>query len=260
VTAVVGWDYSNQPRAGGDDEFEPASSDQDALSVLQRWVAAAVGAEQASTVGRISVCDLPWRALVQTSSGADLLVVGARGSGGFLGLRIGSVSEHVMQHAACPVAVVHVDGRVQDTPADEQIVVGLDGSETATRALAWALDEARVRDAHVRLVSTWSVPIMAYPGAMEGADIFEKAADQILHDAVRDADVHGLTRPIELDVAAGSAASAIVDAAKNATLVVVGSRGMSRTRELVFGSVSHQVVHHAPCPVVVIRPDSRGET
>ena len=91
---------------------------------------------------------------------------------------------------------------------------------------------------------------------MEGADIFEKAADEILHDAVRDADVHGLTHPIEREAAAGGAASAIIDAAKDATLVVVGSRGLSRARELVFGSVSHQVVHHAPCPVVVIRPDS----
>ncbi len=254
VTAVVAWEVLHQRSAAPQPAFDPQYDEADALAALQEWVAAAVGPEQASAIGRISVCDLPWRALVQTSSGADLLVVGARGSGGFLGLRIGSVSEHVTQHAACPVAVVHVDGRVQDAPADEQIVVGLDGSETATRALAWALDEARVRDARVRLVSAWSVPIMAYPGAMEGADIFEKAANEILHDAVRDADVHGLTRPIQLDVAAGSAASAIVDAAKNATLVVVGSRGLSRTRELVFGSVSHQVVHHAPCPVVVIAP------
>ena len=44
-------------------------------------------------------------------------------------------------------------------------------------------------------MSAWAVPLMAYPGAMEGAAIFEEAADEILHDAVRDADVHGLTHP-----------------------------------------------------------------
>src|SRR5207344_3112863 len=104
----------------------------------------------------------------------------------------------------------------------------------------------------VRLVSAWSTPIMAYPGAMQGADIFEKAAEEILRDAERDADVHGLTHPIERDATAGGAASALIDAARDATLVVVGSRGLSRARELVFGSVSHQVVHHAGCPVVVI--------
>ena len=187
-------------------------------------------------------------------------MVGARGTGGFLGLRIGSVSEHVLQQARCPVAVVHADGRDDEAVTEERIVVGVDGSETASRALAWALDEARARNAHVRLVSAWSVPIMAYPGAVEGADIFEKAVEEILGDAVRDADAHGLTHPIEREAVAGGAASALIDAARDATLVVVGSRGLSRARELVFGSVSHQVVHHAGCPVVVIPPVAGGGT
>ena len=112
VTAVVAWDYLNQrhPKDGAE-EFDPAYSEDDALSVLDKWVTSAVGAERADTVERVSVCDLPWRALVTISQDADLLVVGARGSGGFLGLRIGSVSEHVLQQAHCPVAVVHADGR-----------------------------------------------------------------------------------------------------------------------------------------------------
>ena len=213
----------------------------------------------ANSVGRVSVCDLPWRALVTISQEADLLVVGARGSGGFLGLRIGSVSEHVLQHAHCPVAVIHADGP-SERPTEERIIVGVDGSGTAARALAWALDEARARHAKVRVVSAWSVPVMAYPGAMEGAAVFDEAADEIVHDAVRDSDVHGLTHPIECETVAGGAASALIDAAKDATLVVVGSRGLSRARELILGSVSHQVVHHSPCPVVVIRPDTGGET
>ncbi len=105
--------------------------------------------ERADSVERVSVCDLPWRALVTISQEADLLVVGARGSGGFLGLRIGSVSEHVLQHAQCPVAVIHADGRTE-MPTEERIIVGVDGSQTAAKALAWALDEARARHAKVR--------------------------------------------------------------------------------------------------------------
>jgi nucleotide-binding universal stress UspA family protein len=101
---------------------------------------------------------------------------------------------------------------------------------------------------------------MAYPGAMEGAAVFDEAADEIIHDAVHEADVRGLTHPIECETVAGGAASALIDAAKDATLVVVGSRGLSRAHELILGSVSHQVVHHSPCPVVVIRAVPGGET
>lgn len=258
VTAVVAWDLLNQARPSGDEELDPTYSEEDALSVLDDWVVSATGPERAGTIGRTSVCDLPWRALVETSKGADLLVVGARGTGGFLGLRIGSVSEHVLQQATCPVAVIHAEEREGPAVTEERIVVGVDGSETATRALAWALDEARARNARVRLVSAWAVPVMAYPGAVEGAGIFEQAAEEILRDAVRDADAHGLTHPVEREAAAGGAAAALIDAARDATLVVVGSRGISRARELVFGSVSHQVVHHAGCPVVVIPPAAGG--
>ncbi len=145
VTAVVAWDLLNQARPSSGDELDPAYADEDALAVLHDWVTAAVGPERADTIGRFSVCDLPWRALVSTSAGSDLLVVGARGTGGFLGLRIGSVSEHVLQQARCPVAVVHADGRGDETATEERIIVGVDGSETASRAIAWALDEARAR-------------------------------------------------------------------------------------------------------------------
>jgi nucleotide-binding universal stress UspA family protein len=257
VTAVVAWDYLNQAASRGHEEFDPEYSEEDALGLLRAWLVSEVGSAAADTVGRLSVCDLTWRALTAVSVEADLLVVGARGTGGFLGLRIGSVSERVLEHASCPVAVIHVDTRQQGASVAERIVVGVDGSATSSRALAWALDEARARQAQVHLVSAWSVPIMVYPGAMEGANIFEGAATEVLHAAVRDADVHGLTHPIKSETVAGGAASALIDAANDATLLVVGSRGLSRARELVFGSVSRQVVHHAPCPVVVIQPDRR---
>ena len=225
VTAVVAWDFLNQARPSRGRRVRP-----DVLGGRRTRRASRMGGRRrwatrrASTIGRNSVCDLPWRALVETSREADLLVVGARGTGGFLGLRIGSVSEHVLQQASCPVAVIHDDARAGEAVTEERIVVGVDGSETATRALAWALDEARARNARVRLVSAWLAPIMAYPGAMEGADIFQKAADEILRDAERDADAHGLTHPIEREATAGGAASALIDAARDATLVVVGSR------------------------------------
>ena len=62
---------------------------------------------------------------------------------------------------------------------------------------------------------------------------------------------------IERVLVGGSAADAILDAAKRADAVVVGSRGVGGFRGLVLGSVSHQVAHHARCPVVVVPPEQK---
>jgi nucleotide-binding universal stress UspA family protein len=104
------------------------------------------------------------------------------------------------------------------------------------------------------------MPVLAYPGFVAGVDnqTFEAAGKEIIEEALRDADVHGLEGRIDSETAAGGGASAVIDAAREATLVVVGSRGLSHAKEIVFGSVSHQVAHHAACPVVVVRAGSTG--
>ena len=261
VTAVVAWDLLNQKSPKPNAPFDPQYDEADALESLDKWVEAAVGSDAAKGVGRESVCDLPWRALVDVAAGADLLVVGARGLGGFLGLRLGSVSEHCLYHATSPVAVVHGEQRTAP-PLSERIIVGLDGSPASLEAFAWAVKEASVRNAQLRAVSAWSMPLMAYSGAISMSDtgMFEEAAKEVIDHALAAVDLSGLAHPVERETVAGGASSAIIDAAADATLVVVGSRGLSHAKEIVFGSVSHQVVHHAPCPVVVIPPDahSRG--
>ena len=258
---MVAWDLLNQWTLVPGDTFDPATSTRTTPSTSSTagW-SNALGAERVRTANaRGPNATSPWRALVNVSEGADLLVVGARGAGGFLGLRIGSVSERVPPPREVPDRdhPCRRPERVADRGAHRRRRRRI---RNGARALAWALDEARARHAKVRVVSAWSVPVMAYPGAMEGAAVFDEAADEIVHDAVRDADVHDVIQPIECETVAGGAASALIDAAKDATLVVVGSRGLSRARELILGSVSHQVVHHSPCPVVVIRAVPGGET
>ena len=81
---------------------------------------------------------------------------------------------------------------------------------------------------------------------------FEDSARSILTNALAEADTTGLTKPIEPVLVAGGAAGAILDEAKDATLVVVGARGLGGLKSLLLGSVSHQVAHHVPCPVVII--------
>jgi nucleotide-binding universal stress UspA family protein len=137
----------------------------------------------------------------------------------------------------------------------ERIVVGVDGSQAAREALRWAIDEARRRDATVEAVYAWHQPFMA--GYMMEGELdlghYEEEAQKSL-DAAVDAleDSAGVT--IERKLVAGSAAGALVDEAKGAALLVVGSRGRGGFSGLLLGSVSQQVAHHAPCPVVIIPP------
>lgn len=139
------------------------------------------------------------------------------------------------------------------------IVVGFDGSAPARSALDWAIDEARLRHGRLRLVTAWSKPPMAwYPAVLETAageiaaeDSPETIAATLQAEAQRTAAEQGLEADVQL-VRADSPASAILDAAGDADLVVVGGRGHGGFPGLRLGSVSTQVVNHAPCPVLVV--------
>jgi nucleotide-binding universal stress UspA family protein len=139
-----------------------------------------------------------------------------------------------------------------------RIVVGIDGSELSTRALRWAIDEARPHGATVEAVHAWHVPyaVASTATAMQPA-LFEDSARELLDRSVEAASGDVTDVRIERVLVGGSAVDAIVDAAKRADAVVVGSRGVGGFRGLLLGSVSHQVAHHAPCPVVVVPPEQR---
>jgi nucleotide-binding universal stress UspA family protein len=139
----------------------------------------------------------------------------------------------------------------------QRIVVGVDGSQSAQEALHWAVDEARRRNAVVEAVYAWHQPFVTgyeYMGEM-GLGDFEEEARQILDAAVEAVDTSGIPS-VERHLLAGGAAGALVEAAKGADLLVVGSRGRGGFSGLMLGSVSQQVAHHASCPVVIIPPAS----
>ena len=152
-----------------------------------------------------------------------------------------------------------------------RIVVGIDGSQASKDALAWAVAEARLRGDTVVAIHVWTPPYpaaaMAYPTAAafpEGpvtpfdngmADAMRQGAEELLARAVSEADAGDL--PIEQRLVEGPAASALIEAAKDAELLVVGPRGHGGFTGLLLGSVSQQLANHAPCPVVIVRgPDS----
>jgi nucleotide-binding universal stress UspA family protein len=140
----------------------------------------------------------------------------------------------------------------------ELIVCGIDGSETSLRALDWAADEARLRGATLRIVNAWFEPIVVgYPfagGMAIETEAIEEAARQILRDAMARLHAGDGELTIEEGLVHGTPAAALLQQADKADLVVVGSRGRGGFAGLLLGSVSQQVVHHAPCPVVVVPP------
>ena len=134
----------------------------------------------------------------------------------------------------------------------ERIVVGVDGSEAAHQAMVWAVDEARRRNAVVEAVEAWHQPFVsgyAYMGETDMGDYMTEAEKE-LESAIATIDTTGVT--VEHKVIAGGASQVLVEQAKGASLVVVGSRGRGGFSGLLLGSVSQQVAHHAPCPVVII--------
>ena len=143
----------------------------------------------------------------------------------------------------------------------ETVVVGIDGSASAHAALEYAVAEARRRSARLRIVSAWHVPGIAYGGGgfaldQETFDALRANAQELVDAAV--AEVHRLqpSLPCEGEAIEEQAAAALLEEAAGADLIVVGNRGRGGFSSLLLGSVSQQVVHHAHCPVVVVRERS----
>jgi nucleotide-binding universal stress UspA family protein len=135
-----------------------------------------------------------------------------------------------------------------------KIVVGVDESEHARHALDYAIEEARRRqDAVIEVIMTYPL-LLTYPAIEYGVTAPPREAVEEATMAALKASLQGV--PDDLDirprVAEGSAASVLVEASRDADLLVVGSRGRGGFRSLVLGSTSHQVVSHAHCPVVVV--------
>lgn len=144
------------------------------------------------------------------------------------------------------------------------IVVGIDGSDEARAALSWAVDEARLRHAGLRVVHAWTVTPMLVPAAAFGAvgGAFPAPSDDaVLEDENRellDSAVAAILDgeqdvPVEKILVRGSPVPALLEAAEDAELLVVGSRGLGGFAGLLLGSVSDQLAHHASCPVVIVR-------
>ncbi|QDY90471.1 universal stress protein [Arthrobacter sp. UKPF54-2] len=144
-----------------------------------------------------------------------------------------------------------------DGEARFRIVAGVDGSAPSRLALEWAVTEARLRHGEVRAVTAWEFPpvTVGMEGLIHDPDVFPQTARRLQNEALKRVDSEGV--PVIGDVVQGNAAAMLLGAAEDADLVVVGSRGLGGFAGLLLGSVSSQVLHHSPCPVLVVRTRSR---
>jgi nucleotide-binding universal stress UspA family protein len=192
--------------------------------------------------------------LIEASRTAAMLVLGARGHGGYAGLLTGSVSQHATRHATCPVVTV----RQCADPAATRLVAGVDRSDGSEQALRLAFPLASDVGVELTVIHAWRAPSLHGAGTAmlpmqsdAGGAIAEqeqRLAEQLDPWRTKFPDV-----PVVMEVIPGHAARVLADASEHTALVVVGSRGHGAFGDLLLGSVSQAVLHHARCPVAVAR-------
>ncbi|MEJ5920727.1 universal stress protein [Bifidobacterium thermophilum] len=283
VNAVFGWTHSwdmgSQPQS---DEAWGQVREQMAQR-LRDWVDQACSDIDfdVSRLKLTSVRATGTHALLELGSGAQQIVVGRRSLGRVARWFLGSLSASLAEEAKVPVTVVRFasdeEASVQDeianslTPGEttvhyaqppvvgqgrvKPVVVGIDGSPIARRALVYAADEARIHHAPLHVLFCWQIKdldaVPGYENAVPPLHVAEQRAQQLLDEAVAHADFGD-----GLDVQANAfhipAAKGLISASRYASHLIVGSRGLNGLDAHFLGSVSRQLVNFAECTVTVV--------
>jgi nucleotide-binding universal stress UspA family protein len=179
---------------------------------------------------------------------ASLLVVGATHHRHLSRVMPGSAAANLLHGAPCAVLVVPAD---RPEGPIRTIVAAFDEGDQAQVALRRAVEIARETGARLRIVAAFDRPTFAGPAMVAAADL-----DELLHGDLRSHVQSAVDRIADLDVEAvitrGPAADVVIEAAKDADLIVAGSRGYGPRHAVLVGGVSRQLVDRAPCPVLVV--------
>ncbi|MDY7088239.1 MAG: universal stress protein [Actinomycetota bacterium] len=174
--------------------------------------------------------------LLELARDAELVVLGHRGRGGFAGLRLGSVSERVAEHAPCPVVVLRAS-----LDREGPIIAGVDASPSADDVLSSAFEAASGQGGGLVVIHSVG------DAAREPADLEHRIARwQVKHPQV----------PVEIRMTSHPAREALTEASSSGRLVVIGSRGHGLLHAALLGSTGLYLLRHAACPVLVARPVS----
>ena len=197
----------------------------------------------------------PVPALLEVSERARVLVTGEPVNA-LQGLFSGSPDVDLAARAHCPIVVV----RGAETAADAPVVVGVDGSPLSEAAIAWAFEEASLRNAPLIALHAW------HDGDTDG--LFTEGNVHFQGEAVEDADRRLVAQrqagwqerypdvKVERLVERDKPRHRLLAASRTAQLIVVGSRGRGGFAGLVLGSTSQALLHHAGCPVMVVRTEN----
>lgn len=200
--------------------------------------------------------------LLEMSRDVTMIVMGSRGLGGLSGMVMGSVSASVVSHASCPVVVVREDSNVTEDSKYGPVVVGVDGSEVSSKATEIAFAEADARGAELIAVHTWmdmqvQASLAGLSAAQQQWEEVEREQTEMLteqlaplveaYPEVRVKKVITRDRPVR----------ALVEQSEGAQLLVVGSHGRGGFKGMLLGSTSRALLQSAPCPMMVVRPESR---
>lgn len=206
----------------------------------------------------------PVTVLTEESESAAMVVTGSRGRGGFSGLILGSTSLRLTARSHAPVIVIPEEAAAAGAEGDAgavagDIVVGVDGSPESREALEFAVERAAAAGSELRVIQIlpdayWYGPVENYGDWIEEAMVVTETE---LAEQVKPWQDHAPGTAITAEAVHGHPADVLRAAALGARLVVVGSRGRGMAKSLLLGSVSHGVLHHAPCPVAVVGQRAR---
>jgi len=202
--------------------------------------------------------------LIDAAGDADLLVVGSRSRNELAAACLGSVSAVVAAHARCPVVVVR--GEHLHSPGPQRrVVVGTDGSPQNRAAVRFAADVAASAGAPLVVICAWDPStvdswMLAFgdatsPEHHELVEWARRTARTALDEATAEARARHPELHVVPEIHRGEASWALTKAARDAGLLVVGTRGRGGFASLLLGSVSRALIRGASCPVAVVRPD-----
>lgn len=145
-----------------------------------------------------------------------------------------------------------------DSNSGNQIVVGVDGSEASKAALKWAARLAPSVGATIHAIVAWEYPIIF---GLEGGLPLDWKPDQVAKEILNASleEVFGKVRPTDLQgsISQGHPTFVLLDASKDAEMLIVGSRGLGGFASLLLGSVSSACAEHAKCPVLVVHGETK---
>lgn len=189
--------------------------------------------------------------LAAASAEATLIVVGSRGMGLVDGAVLGSVSRSLLHHAHCPTAIVKA-GATQPTDRQYPVLLGIDGSPASEAATAFAFDEASRRGADLLALHAWTdmrvFPLIEKDWLRQEAQGHETLSERLAGWQEQYPDV-----TVRRRIVCDRPARWLIDEARQAQLVVIGSRGRGGIAGMLLGSVSTAVAESATAPVVVVR-------